>query len=109
MDKEQLVQQIYDHLDADHVESALMGCLRLSRSIKDHLNTATFLWELLYKRQDVVRGPFRGNDFSTCKNLLDSVKLSISDRMFIEHHVRQGLALVSGHGGNTESRMSPRE
>jgi hypothetical protein len=55
MDKEQLVQQIYDHVDADRVESALMGCLRLSRSIKDHLNMATFLWELLYKRQDVVR------------------------------------------------------
>jgi hypothetical protein len=55
MDTEQLVQQIYDHLDADRVESALMGCLRLSRSIKDHLNTATFLWELFYKKQDVVR------------------------------------------------------
>ena len=50
-----------------------------------------------------------GMTFSTSKNLLDSVKLSISDRVFIEHHVRQGLALVSGHGGNTESRMSPRE
>jgi hypothetical protein len=32
-----------------------MGRLRFSRSIKDHLNTATFLWELLYKRLDVVR------------------------------------------------------
>jgi hypothetical protein len=55
MDKQQLVQQIYDHLDADRVESALAGCLRLSRSIKDHLNTATFLWELLYKKRDVMR------------------------------------------------------
>jgi hypothetical protein len=54
MDKEQLVQQIYDHLEADRVESALMDCLRLSRSIKDHLNTATFLWELFYKKNDVV-------------------------------------------------------
>ena len=37
------------------VASALTGCLRLSRSIKDHLNTAMFLWELLYKKRDVMR------------------------------------------------------
>jgi hypothetical protein len=55
MDKERLVQQIYDHLEANRVESALMGCLRLSRSIKDHLSTATFLRELFYNKQDFAR------------------------------------------------------
>ena len=48
MDKEQLVQQIYDHLEADRVESALMGCLRLSSPGR------LWLFSLMWSRADIL-------------------------------------------------------
>jgi hypothetical protein len=40
MDHEKVLAQIYLHLEANDVEKAVTGCLRLSRSTKDYLNTA---------------------------------------------------------------------
>jgi hypothetical protein len=38
--------RIYEHLEEDRVESAVMGCLRVARTVKDYLNAALFLREL---------------------------------------------------------------
>lgn len=55
METNQLLNQIYAHLEANDVEKAVMTCLRLSRGTKDYLNAAVFLTELSPKKQEFVR------------------------------------------------------
>ena len=55
MDHEKLLAQIYLHLEANDVEKAVTGCLRLSRSTKDYLNTAVLLRELFLNDLEFLR------------------------------------------------------
>jgi hypothetical protein len=54
MDYETAIARIYDHLEANHVEQAVMACLRVARHAKDYLNAAIFLRELYPNRKEVV-------------------------------------------------------
>lgn len=55
MDIEKAVARVYEHLEEDRVESAVMGCLRIARAAKDFLNSAIFLRELYPNKKEVVR------------------------------------------------------
>lgn len=45
-DYEAMIERIYEHVDNDRVEKAVMACLRLARNVQDYLNVAIFLREL---------------------------------------------------------------
>lgn len=45
MDLRDIIQKVYDELEHDRVENALMLCVRLARGIQDHLYSAIFLRE----------------------------------------------------------------
>jgi hypothetical protein len=51
MDHLAVIERVYEHLESDRVESAVMACLRLARNLNDHLNAAVFLRELRSGRQ----------------------------------------------------------
>ena len=55
MDYEKAIGRVYEHLEDDKVEPAVMGCLRIARHAKDYLNAATFLRELYPNKQEVAR------------------------------------------------------
>jgi hypothetical protein len=55
MDNDKVLAQIYHHLETGDVEKAVTACLRISRSIKDYLNTAGFLRELFTNKQEFMR------------------------------------------------------
>jgi hypothetical protein len=46
---------IYEHLEEDRVESAVMRCLRIARAAKDFFNAAIFLRELSPNKNEVMR------------------------------------------------------
>jgi hypothetical protein len=55
MDYENAIARVYEHLENDHVEKAVMGCLRVARATKDYLNAAIFLRELYPNKMEVAR------------------------------------------------------
>jgi len=55
MDYKTKIDKIYDHLEDDEINKAIMGCLRLSRNLNDHLHTAIFLRELYPSNEDFFR------------------------------------------------------
>jgi hypothetical protein len=50
-----VIESIYEHLEQDRVESAVMACLRVARAVKDSLNAAIFLRELYPNKTEVAR------------------------------------------------------
>ncbi len=50
-----IIEKIYDHLENDDVEKAVMACIRLSRHIQDYLHSAIFLQECYSTRKDFVK------------------------------------------------------
>lgn len=55
MDHADLVDGIFEDLRNDRLESAVTGCLRLARNLKDHVSAAMFLQELGLPRNQVAR------------------------------------------------------
>lgn len=55
MDYGKAIGSIHDDLAGDNVEAAVMGCVRVARAAKDHLNAATFLHELYLNRNELAR------------------------------------------------------
>ncbi len=55
MDTIVALRRIFDSLDEDRVDRAVIGCLRLARHVKDHLAAAILLRELGYERDEVAR------------------------------------------------------
>jgi hypothetical protein len=55
VDYEKAITRIYEHLEEDRVESAVMGCLRIARATKDYLSAAIFLRELYPNKSEVAR------------------------------------------------------
>ncbi|MGQ3282679.1 hypothetical protein [Bosea sp. (in: a-proteobacteria)] len=55
MDLKKIIARIYDHLENDATEKAVMACIRLARGAEDHLNTAIFLREIHHNNKDVIR------------------------------------------------------
>ena len=55
MEYSSAIERVYDHLENDDVDKAVMTCLRISRHLQDHLHTAIFLREFYPSRNDFVR------------------------------------------------------
>lgn len=55
MDYKIQIEKIYDHLENDEIHKAVMGCLRISRNLNDHLYTAIFLRELYPSKEEFAR------------------------------------------------------
>lgn len=55
MDRKELLDRIFEHIESGDVEKAVRGCLRLSRHVHDYLNTAIFLRELIDDRSEITR------------------------------------------------------
>lgn len=55
MDYDKALARIYEHLDENHVDKAVMGCLRIARHAKDHLHSTIFLRELYPSEHEVAR------------------------------------------------------
>jgi len=49
------IKQVYQSIDANSVDKALMECLRISRHLKDHLHVAIFLRELCPGNAELLR------------------------------------------------------
>ena len=49
------ISQVYDHLENDRVDKAVMTCLRIARNIQDHLYTAVFLREMYPVKMEFLR------------------------------------------------------
>jgi len=58
MNHQETINRIYEHLESDHAEKAVMGCLRLARSVNDHLSVAIFMRELYPDKHEVGRALF---------------------------------------------------
>ena len=50
-----IIARIYEHLENDDVEKAVMACLRVARHSKDYLNAAGFMRELNPNKDEVGR------------------------------------------------------
>ena len=81
MDYERSLARIYEHLEEDRVERAVMGCLRIARNAKDYLHAAIFLRELYPDRNEVARVLY--DDTSLLK---EDVQKFIWDRL--AHRIR---------------------
>jgi len=46
MDYAAAIERVYDHLENDHVDKAVMTCLRIARNLQDFLYAAVFLREM---------------------------------------------------------------
>lgn len=55
MDYAQIVERIYEHIENDHAERAVMACLRLARHTNDYFNAALFLRELYPDKEQFSR------------------------------------------------------
>ncbi|MBD9624742.1 hypothetical protein IB279_17505 [Ensifer sp. ENS06] len=55
MDYAPIIARIFDHLEDDKIEKAVMGCLRLARHLKDYPSSAIFLRELNPNKHEVAR------------------------------------------------------
>ena len=49
------IERVYDHLENDDVDKAVMTCLRISRHLQDHFHTAVFLREFYPARKEFLR------------------------------------------------------
>src|SRR5665213_565469 len=72
MDYSAIIERVYDHLENDHVEKAVMACLRLARHTQDHLNATLFLHELYADKEQTNRVFYE-----------DTVKLNDEQRKYI--------------------------
>lgn len=55
MNYDQAIARVYEQLASDHVENALMECLRIARGLNDYLQSAIFLRELYPERRELAR------------------------------------------------------
>jgi len=84
-----VIERIYEHLEADRVEQAVMCCLRVARRSKDHLNAAIFLRELYPNTREVARALF--DDIAPLKKDGKKYIFDISlDRWLETHTVELG-------------------
>lgn len=55
MDYRAAINRVYDHLEEDRVDKAVMTCLRIARNLQDHMYTAVFLRELYPVKREFLR------------------------------------------------------
>lgn len=49
------INRVYEHIEDDHADKAVMTCLRIARNLQDHIFTAIFLRELYPGRREFIR------------------------------------------------------
>lgn len=98
------INRIYDHIENDQVENALLGCLRIARHLKDHLNTAVFLRELYPHKDESSRILY--NDMSNLKKEAFKYVWESSIDRWIELHTVEYLTAVGNeyHEDTNERR-----
>jgi len=84
MDYDKIISRIYDHLEEDELEKSVMGCLRLSRNLKDYIATAIFLRELHTDKREIARTLY--DDTSHLKVEAQKYLLNLSLERRIEIH-----------------------
>jgi len=55
MDYTATINRVFDHLENDDVDKAVMTCLRIARNLQDHLYAAIFLREFYPVRREFIR------------------------------------------------------
>ena len=55
MDYNTAINRVYEHLENDDVDKAVMACLRIARNLQDHLYAAIFLREYYPARREFLR------------------------------------------------------
>lgn len=85
------IARIYEHLENDHVEKAVMACLRVARHTKDYVNSAIFLRELYPNKNEVIRAIY-DEMASLNKDAQKYVYQHSLDR-WLELHTVEGLTL----------------
>jgi hypothetical protein len=55
MDYTAAINRVFEHLENDDVDSAVMTCLRIARNLQDHLYAAIFLREFYPVRKEFIR------------------------------------------------------
>ena len=55
MDYAAAIERVYEHLENDHVDKAVMACLRIARNLQDYLYVAVFLREMHPGPREVAR------------------------------------------------------
>lgn len=65
MDCKPVIQRVYDHIENDAVDKAVMDCLHIARYLKDYLYVAVFQRELNPNKKELMRVLF--NDASQLK------------------------------------------
>ena len=55
MDYAAAIERVYDHLENDHVDKAVMACVRIARNLRDFVYAAVFLREMDPGKNDRIR------------------------------------------------------
>ena len=55
MDCKAAIERVYEHADNDHVDKAVMTCLRIARNLQDYVYAATFLREMCPDKRECMR------------------------------------------------------
>jgi len=55
MDYTAAIERVYDHVENDQVDKAVMMCLRISRNLHDYLYAAAFLREMYPNKREWMR------------------------------------------------------
>lgn len=91
MDFNKAVARVYEHLEEDRVESAVMGCLRIARGMKDYVHAAIFLRELYPDRHEVVRALY--DELAPLKDEAKDYVLKYSTERWLDVHTVEGFTL----------------
>lgn len=100
MDYARTIARIYEHLEEDHVEKALMACLRIARHLKDYVASAIFLRELYPEKSEIARVLY--DDTSHLKEEAHRYLFEISFQRWLEVHT---LDFAIGGDGNEERNV----
>lgn len=84
MDVFNVIDQVYEYLEKDNAEQAVMACLRIARKSKDYLNAAIFLRELYPNKQEVARALY--DDIAPLKQEAQTFIFEKSLNRWIETH-----------------------
>jgi hypothetical protein len=55
MDYSAAIERVYDHVESDRADKAVMGCLRIARHLQDYFYVAVFLREIYPDKREFVR------------------------------------------------------
>lgn len=91
MDFDKAVARIYEHLEEDRVESAVMGCLRIARGMKDYVYAAIFLRELYPEKHEVLRALY--DEIAPLKDEAKDYVLRYSGERWLELHTVENFTL----------------